>query len=340
MFDYKIVDHKINTKMKRIVPLFFFVGFFSLSHAQDPQFSQFYANALYMNPAFAGSAGGPRVALNWRYQWPSAAGGDFRTYSASFDQHFDAIGGGIGAQVMYDNAGEGDLSTTTAMIAYSYFLPVNDVLSIKAGLQVGIFQRSIDPDALRFPDQIHPRLGFIYDTQEALANTSIGPFPDFAAGAVAFTDKYYGGFAVHHITEPTQSFLDNPESVLPRKVTLHAGMMIPLDKGTRNPKTFISPNIMYQRQANFTQVTFGGYFIKENFVVGAMYRQTDPNSDAFIALMGITKDAFRIGYSYDIAVSDVRAAAKGSHEVSLIINVPYSKPIKKRKWKAISCPNL
>jgi len=135
---------------------------------------------------------------------------------------------------------------------------------------------------------------------------------------------------MHHITEPNKSFLGNENSVLPRKITLHAGMMIPLDKGTRNPTTFISPNILYQRQSNFTQVTFGGYFIKENFVVGALYRQTDPNSDALVALVGVTKDAFRIGYSYDIAVSDVRAAAKGSHEVSLIINVPYNK-------KAITC---
>jgi len=312
----------------------------SVSQAQDPQFSQFYANALYLNPAFAGAAGGPRVALNWRYQWPSAAGGDFRTYSAAYDQHFDALGGGIGAQVMYDRAGEGQLATTTAMLAYSYYLKVNEVLSIKAGLQVGIFQRSLDPDALKFPDQIHLRLGFIYDTQENLANEAIGPFPDFAAGAIAYTDRYYGGFAVHHITEPNQSFLGNENSKLPRKVTLHAGMMIPLDKGTRNPTTFISPNILYQRQSNFTQVTFGGYFIREHFIVGALYRQTDPNSDALIALVGVTKDAFRIGYSYDIAVSDVAAAARGSHEVSLVVDVPYTKKAKPVKWKPISCPNL
>jgi hypothetical protein len=117
-------------------------------------------------------------------------------------------------------------------------------------------------------------------------------------------------------------------------------MMIPLDKGTRNPTTFISPNILYQRQSNFTQVTFGGYFIREHFIVGALYRQTDPNSDALIALVGVTKDAFRIGYSYDIAVSDVAAAARGSHEVSLVIDVPYTKKAKPVKWKPISCPTL
>ena len=38
--------------------------------AQDPAFSQFYANPLYLNPAFAGTNICPRVNLNYRDQWP------------------------------------------------------------------------------------------------------------------------------------------------------------------------------------------------------------------------------------------------------------------------------
>lgn len=326
--------------MKRLVHILLFLGVGFSAYAQDPQFSQFYANPLYLNPAFAGSAGGPRFAINWRYQWPSTSGGDFQTYSASYDQHFDGIGGGIGAQVLYDRAGDGDLATTTAMFSYSYQLNVNDKFSIKAGLQVGLFQRSIDWDKLRFPDQIHPRLGFIYPTQEQIGAETVGPYPDFAAGAIAYTDKFYGGFAVHHITQPTQSFYDNGASILSRKVTVHAGMMIPLEKGSRNPTTFVSPNILFQNQGGFTQINFGGYFIKQNFVTGVMYRQTDPNSDALIALFGVKKDALRIGYSYDITISGLRQAARGSHEVSLVVELPVKKRQKATKWRKISCPNI
>ena len=60
--------------------------------AQDPEFTQFYANQLYLNPAFAGSARCPRLSLNWRDQWP-AISGNFVTYSAAYDQHVEGVGG-------------------------------------------------------------------------------------------------------------------------------------------------------------------------------------------------------------------------------------------------------
>ena len=41
---------------------------------QDPHFSQYYANPLYLNPALAGSQICPRLAFNFRSQWPSITG--------------------------------------------------------------------------------------------------------------------------------------------------------------------------------------------------------------------------------------------------------------------------
>src|SRR5437016_3907470 len=42
--------------------------------AQDPHFTQFYANPLYLNPAFAGAAHCPRMNLSYRNQWPALQG--------------------------------------------------------------------------------------------------------------------------------------------------------------------------------------------------------------------------------------------------------------------------
>ena len=60
---------------KKIILLLFVVSFASLkdAKAQDPAFSQFLVNPLYLNPAMAGSDICPRISLNHRNQWPALA---------------------------------------------------------------------------------------------------------------------------------------------------------------------------------------------------------------------------------------------------------------------------
>ena len=53
--------------------------------AQDPNFSQFFASPLTLNPALTGKFDGSfRVAGNYRNQWPTINTA-FRTATASFD---------------------------------------------------------------------------------------------------------------------------------------------------------------------------------------------------------------------------------------------------------------
>src|SRR3954471_14318401 len=105
--------------LKRFVLLLITVTACTQLYAQDPQFTQFYANPLYLNPAFAGSVHCPRICLNYRNQWPALTG-TFITTSASYDQQIAAISSGIGILVMTDNAGEGTLNTTDLSGIYSY----------------------------------------------------------------------------------------------------------------------------------------------------------------------------------------------------------------------------
>ena len=150
--------------MKKLFILGLIVLSFSAS-AQDPEFTQFYANPLYLNPAFAGTAKGARFSMNYRNQWASL-NTPFVTYAVSYDQHFDALGGGIGAQVLYDVAGDGRLSTSMASLAYSYHLNLTPKFTVKASLQTAVQGKRIDFSELVFPDMIHPRQGVIYETIE------------------------------------------------------------------------------------------------------------------------------------------------------------------------------
>ena len=74
--------------------------------AQDPQFSQFYANPLYLNPALAGATECARINLNYRNQWPSLTKA-FITYSMTYDQNLSSINSGFGLIAMNDRQGDG-----------------------------------------------------------------------------------------------------------------------------------------------------------------------------------------------------------------------------------------
>ena len=81
---------KITYMAKKLILLLTIVcatGIWQDVYAQDPQFTQFYANPLYLNPAFAGTARCPRICMNYRNQWPNLSG-TYVTYSASCYQRW------------------------------------------------------------------------------------------------------------------------------------------------------------------------------------------------------------------------------------------------------------
>ena len=297
-----------------------------LAFAQDPTFSQFYANRLYLNPAFAGTAKCPRVTLNYRNQWPGIDN-SFITYTASYDQQVDALSGGIGALIMRDVAGEGVLSTTSAALMYSYQFRVNRKWSIRAGFQGTFVQKSIDVSNLRFGDQIDPRRGFVYQSSEQINNDNV-IYPDFSAGLLGFSDKYYFGFSAHHLTQPNEGLISDSE--LPLRYTAHFGAVYPF--GLRNEDMTWSPNVIYQQQAGNQELNLGLYVTKGPLVVGAWTRL----NDSYIFLLGLQQDNFKVGYSYDITNNLLSDRTNGSHEISFSYLFP-CRP-KKVKFETISCP--
>ncbi len=332
-----------NMNMKKLYGTFIAFACISGAYAQDPEFTQFYAAPVYTNPAMAGTAfcgrnSAGRFSINYRNQWPSLPG-TFRTFNASYDQHYDKIGGGIGLMANYDRAGAGLLTTTSFSGVYSYVLPVGKTFFIRGGIQASFVNKTIDHSKLRFGDQIHPTRGFVLPTQEPQANASVA-FPNFAAGLLAYSERFYAGFAFHNITQPVQSFYSNNDGIVPRRYTFHSGVVIPLDRKRFTQATF-SPNALFMMQQNFTQLNFGFYINKGPIVTGLWYRQTlgtYSNSDALMVLLGFRKDRFKFGYSYDITVSSARSAAPGSHEVSATVD--WCLRDRPRGFKPLRCPDF
>ncbi|MGL4599431.1 MAG: PorP/SprF family type IX secretion system membrane protein [Bacteroidia bacterium] len=303
-------------------------GFSENLYAQDPEFTQFYANPLYLNPAFAGTARCPRICMNYRNQWPGISG-TFVTYSASYDQHIDGIAGGVGLLFTNDRAGQGTINTTNISGMYSYQLNITREFSMKFGIQATYAQKSVDWSKLNFGDMIDPRRGFIYNTNE-VPNVTSRSNVDISTGILGYSRRYFFGFAWHHITQPDEGFLG--VSKLPSKYTGHAGMVIPI--GGRYGESSFSPNVLFQKQQDFQQLNLGMYFTKGSLVGGAWYR----GRDSFILLLGIQQDLFKLGYSYDLTVSKLTNATAGSHEISFQMQFE-CKP-KKKKFRTVSCPSF
>ena len=303
-------------------------------HAQDPIFTQFYSNPVYLNPAFAGSNKCPRIVSNFRNQWPGFSG-DFITTSLTYDQYVDQIKGGLGIILMSDQIAK-TLKSNEASFVYSYHQHLSRKFTLNFGIQGTYISKSVNRSNLTFGDMIHPRRGFVLSTQDVVNYAPVDIF-DFSAGILGYTDKFYVGFATHHLTEPSFSYISTTNtSFLNRRYTAHAGTEISLNSKSlfSEEEKSLSPSILFIKQGDFQQLNFGLYYRKGNYVVGAWYRE----GDSFIVTLGMNTKLLRIGYSYDLTTSQLGVYSGGSHEISIALKL-YCAP-KKKSLRAMSCPSF
>lgn len=328
---------------KALLTYFIVLTLSTLVLAQDPQFSQFYANPIYTNPAFTGATNNLRFTFIARDQY-SALRNNYRTAAASIDAQVNAISGGIGAMATVDVSGDGFLTTTTFNGIYAYSAALSRNVTMRAGIQASLYQRSYDFNRFKFGDQIDDQLGFTFPTAENRGSENIS-LPNFGTGLLVYSNKLYGGFAIHNLTEPNQSFYNktsgDEQFKLPRRYTFHGGANIYLTKSRyEEQNVIISPNILYMQQRNFNQLNLGFYLKKQALTAGLWFRQTSKNTDALILLLGFKLPKFRVGYSYDVTVSGARTATQGSHELSLAFEIKPKQKESKRTSRAMRCPEF
>ncbi|MBW7844202.1 MAG: type IX secretion system membrane protein PorP/SprF [Bacteroidia bacterium] len=325
-----------------LINFFVLVSSYSLI-AQDPQFSQFYAVPLYTNPALTGSTGNIRFNAAYRDQFYGITN-NYKTTYASLDAHFNSISGGLGFSFLNDVAGDGRLTTNQVGLAYAFHTQLNRKFHLRSAIQGTWIQKSYDFSKFKWGDQIDPRLGFVNPTNEQPVGAENRMLVNVNAGAIVYSEFMFFGAAVHNITEPNQSFYfptsAKEEYKLPRRYTVHSGVNLTLiDHRDEEQRTILSPNILYMSQRNFNQLNIGMYIKRQALTAGLWIRQTSNNTDAAILLLGVRLPMVKIGYSYDATLSGAKVATKGSHEISLAIEI--NKPQKTRtRIKVLQCPAL
>ena len=302
--------------------------------AQDPAFSQFYANPLYMNPAMAGVEGPVKVYLGYRNQWPGATN-SFSTLHASYEQYVKALQGGVGIHVINDRQGGGIINTMSLDAMYSYHLQVSSDLMVTGGFQASVGQRNLNTDGLVLPDELAGLSGSTLNGYSTI-------YPDFAVGLGGFYKNFYGGFAVHHLHQPYMSPTDDPNSRLSRKYTAHLGAIIPIYERRFGSEVLqLSPNLVFLQQDIYQQLNYGLELLYKSLVGGVWVRQDLLLSyGTLIFSIGYGNNQFRVRYSYDANLSspEVHIPSLGAHELSMVII--FENLYKSTKHRAIKCPKI
>lgn len=327
--------------------------------AQDPQYSQFYAAPLYLNPAFAGSTGQNRIGMNYRNQWPSIDA-NFNTFSAFYDTYIEDKNSGIGVLLTRDSEGVLGLQSISLAFQYSYDLQIVKGLSFRPGFQASIYNRSINFDKLTFGDQFDPVTGDVINptSAEGLNTGQSKFFPDISFGGLLYSKRAWLGIAAHHVTQPNQSLIGE-ESRLPMKISAHAGFKFYFKPGEMGDGFYkkaqersFAPAIQYRHQGEFDQMDLGFYFTLEPLIIGTWYRGVPfkkvngfTNNESIVMLVGFTKkgakDILNIGYSYDYTISQLGPGSGGAHEISLVYSWSSRNPRKPPKDKLmIPCPDF
>lgn len=301
------------------------------SRAQDPHFSQFFASPMTLNPALTGKFDGDlRAAGNYRNQWPTINRA-FTTSTVSVD--FPILQNKIGYNDTWGIGlmGYSDQSANSAL-KFNYFsvstafhkgLDEDGYSQIGAGFQATYTNMLLDVSDLKFEDQLTP-FGFTGSTTEVFNNTTLkNNYLDLNAGILytgSTTDQnnFYAGVSMYHITRPKQQFTGTFFLLNPR-TTFHAGGYFPVG----NSKT-LHVSALYSMQAKASETVFGGALqlpVTEGDKPTSVYFGSWVRlNDAIIPYVGLEFSDFRLGATYDINTSSLRAASqsKGGIEISLV----------------------
>jgi type IX secretion system PorP/SprF family membrane protein len=318
--------------------------------AQDPHFSQFFSSPLTLNPAFTGKFDGSwRLAANHRDQWPSIPKA-YVTSSASIDfpvlvsriPEFDVFGVGISG--VTDASANSQLKLNYGSVSMSYHkaLDENGYNTIGAGFQGTYNSMVLDVSKLTFEDMLTQNgfTGQSNDVPGLYAGDNKRNYFDVNAG-ILFSgstngeNNFYLGTSMYHINRPQVSYTDK-SWYLTGRITVHGGGSFPV-----SDVVTVNTSLIHQIQNKASETLVGAALgLNANgdlsnptsVYVGSWMRF----NDAIIPYVGLEFGGLRIGASYDVNISSLKAAtsSRGGSEISLI----YIK--RPTDYKGIPCPKF
>ncbi len=278
---------------------------FQVNAQQDPQFTQYFDNALFVNPAYAGSTRMLTATTIHREQWVGFEG---RPSSTTISLHsplsYESVGLGITA--VRDVIGP--LSQTMFYGDFSYSLKLTDKSKLSFGLKAGLNVISSQTNLLQTTQSNDVNL---------LTNVRSRINPNFGFGVYYHTPKFFAGLSTPKLIEQS---LDGTES---NKEKRHyfgiVGAVIPVSSNWKlRPTSQVKATIGAPISID---LSVAGIY-QDKVWLGSMYRL---NAALGVFAQYQISPSFRIGLASDFSTTQIRKYNYGTYEFLLSYDFSFNK---------------
>jgi len=284
------------------------------AHAQqDPQFTQYMFNTLYITPAYAGVEGITQLTAVHRSQWAGYQssfndGGAPTTQLISFNSPIYKLKSGFGTYIVNDKLGPQNNLEAHAM--YAYHLGLKDA-KLSFGIKVGIYSQSINYDQYRAIHRDDPLLEGKTGKESQLR-------PDVGFGLFYRAEKYYLGAGINHITRAEFDFnVNDARNALENHLNFTGGYFYEV-----NFDLTLNPTILVK--TDFKEYSFDLGLIatlKDKMWAGLSFRQSEA-ANVLLGYSFLKEKSLKLGYAIDVIVKDRDAKENFSHELMLSYQLP------------------
>ncbi len=295
----------MKAKMKHIV-LGAFLSITGLSFGQqEPHFTQYFDNTLYVNPAYAGSKGIMNASLLHREQWVGFKG---RPRSTSFSIQTPLKYESLGLGVTFVNDVIGPLTQTMGYVDLSYSLKFkNNNGKLAFGVKAGANLINIGLTSLQTTDENDPLF---------LSNVRNRINPNIGVGIYYHFPRFFIGASTPKILERSYDPLD-PDHLEQRHFFAITGAVFNMNKLWK-----LRPTAQFKFTANapFSLDVSAAAIYNDKFYIGAMYR-LEAAAGAFVQYQ--ISPQFKAGFATDFGTQKIRNYNDGTFEVMLSYDFYY-----------------
>lgn len=304
------------------IPIVILCSLCSLDAQQVPQYSLYMLNPYAYNPAYAGLENTLVATGMYRQQWAGLKGAPVSQH-ANAHLPIYALSSGVGLRL--DNDAIGAHNTTQAVVNYSYQIEMGGGQLLSLGLGAGWLQYALDGAKLRAPEGTYAEPSFSHNESVLPEGRVRAGAPLFEAGIFLQTKKFDLGVSSQPVFATKLKEAGNGAlRIQPvQHYFLYTAYALAFGEDLALKPSFLLKSDLLETQMEASVLARW----RDNPFVGVSYRGFgNASQDAAIVLAGLRlNDKTTLAYAFDIPLSALNAANRGSHE--LLLRYSLNKPI-------------